>query len=786
MAPEIADSDAESDFHSPTKQMVATGNADGGADPSQVSLSRYDFDQFLDPTQRLSSISPSHANGAPTASELLAGLPSDSSEVPMGKKSRSTVSGASPVNQNQGKKRAHSELQNGIERLQHDGSAHGSTSKRTKTYAHSSKSRPALQDFDLFNLPEEPSAVSNTNTPGLAVPSAPGSGHGIFNSSTNAGPSINLLEHTLSTATHRLTTSTASMGQHESINLDFRGTNQGLDIHTNPFGSVSQTSTGHEGDMLQTDAQQTMSRQIDIAFPSIDSLLPHQTLSALFQSSPVRPSFVDPAVIMQNDGPAAEPEVSGDFPLGDATAIIPEQRTSVETLEMIAEKPQPKKRGRKPKNPRVSTESQAPGAGDDLDDFALPDLPSVSRSRQGTVDSVSQASQTSATNAPLKKRKRGKSKQVVEEADHEAPPELSPVKQPTSELNLSDEAMIGLPKENYKPRPSRSRSKRVVDEDGSQLRETEQQTPVRNLTVDYEEAAGQTPANTSAKSSTKKGRKSKVKRAKTSAAALLKKAEPMISDGEEDVVWMDTKPTPVKLDLPPDLSVLKKETETSNNNESIETNEAKPNNTSAQETGVKVTVEIPIEAKDQVVAPKKRGRKPKKVQPLPPPETIEEQDEDVEDSRPALADKSTNVAGDGRQESRYEEPKAPTMSPLSPIAARSQMSSPEKENMPTATLIITPSKSSTADKGPTTHSPIKPSGSSSGKKITYRVGLSRRQNIPSLLRKVQRDKPPPKIVVRKEKENKKKKDVDIDEGENDGSAGGEMRGADGMLVEWDD
>ena len=88
------------------------------------------------------------------------------------------------------------------------------------------------------------------------------------------------------------------------------------------------------------------------------------------------------------------------------------------------------------------------------------------------------------------------------------------------------------------------------------------------------------------------------------------------------------------------------------------------------------------------------------------------------------------------------------------------------------------------------HSPINPPNS--GKKIIYRVGLSRRQNIPSLLRKVQRDKAPPKIVVRKEKESKKKKNADK-EFEGDGEGGqeewngnGELRGADGMLIEWGD
>lgn len=45
-------------------------------------------------------------------------------------------------------------------------------------------------------------------------------------------------------------------------------------------------------------------------------------------------------------------------------------------------------------------------------------------------------------------------------------------------------------------------------------------------------------------------KKTKVKRAKTSASALLKKSEPMLSEGEDDVLWLETKPSQVKLDVP--------------------------------------------------------------------------------------------------------------------------------------------------------------------------------------------------------------------------------------------
>lgn len=799
MPAEIADSDAESDFNSPVKKTVANDNmADqvGNADPSQISLSRYDFDQFLDPTQRLSSLSPHHADGAPTASELLAGLPSGSSELQMARGLRSTDESSSAAH---GKKRAHSAFQDGFTDLSSNDTTKVSVTKRTKPYAHSSKSRGTLQDVDLFapldqvggprpgiSTGYQSSNGSGEKTSGINVDLSLGSGH--------PNTAISLLGQSLTGSTHRLSTSTASMGRYESINLDYRGAGQGLDVNANPFGSLSQISShelhhpeesDHYNNSDPNHEPQMALDTSNLMFERLDGNMPDQALSALSQSSPCRPLSVNPSNIMQNDGAMADILTEDAALHVEEVALAGAETTGpIDTNEAVPEKPAPKKRGRKPKNPRLASKSPAPGATDDVEEFVLPDLPPTNRSRQGTVDSVySQASQASTTNTSMKRRKRGKSKQVADAADQAiAAAEDSPMKQPANGLNLSDEALIGLPKDQYKPRPSRSRSKRVADEEEPPLQNRSQQTPAKDKAVEFEETKAETPSGGTTKLSAKKGRKSKVKRAKTSAAALLKRGDPMLSEGEDDVVWMDTKPAPVKLDLPPDLKVLKKETGAGENEKATEVNKTPEEVTSKEDNEMKVTVEIPAEAKDTTAGPKKRGRKPKKVQPVSESKVVEEQDDDTETSRPVLAEKSSNVPNNVQERSKDKELKAPTVSPLSSPESRAhvEFSGTEKDNPPAASGLATPSKNS-ADTGATTHSPIKPAALSSGKKIIYRVGLSRRQHIPSLLRKVQRDKPPPTIVVRKEKENKKKKNGDDDEGENRD----ELRGADGMLVEWD-
>ncbi|KIW81895.1 hypothetical protein Z517_04921 [Fonsecaea pedrosoi CBS 271.37] len=853
---EIADSDGESDLASPIKRPTAHGVAQVNPLPGLTSDFHIDFDEYL-PTQKLSSsasLRPGDFNQLDGSTDVI------------------VAQTATLFGEMKPKKRAHTALHDGLGELQHTRPSENPKVKRSKTYGAASRSRTTSHNDNLFAPPleysSEPGYSESTDRDGnAAVQTALGidtmSPHVVMpvltDTSNNSG-AIPLLERPLADPSHCMTTSMASMGQYQSINLDFRGAGQGLDVNTNPFGSLSQISfleepnqAGQENLVNLVEVVEARQTHIDES-RGIHEPWQDESLQILSELSPTRPLGTNPARITQTDGTASAngdglfqvTEITNDMPAPASTRDIPTMPMEKDSVV--------RKRGRKAKNSRLSSKSSGLDVNDDPDDVGFTILANATRSRRGTMESLSQASQTSATNGS-KKRKRRKSNHMGEEAatgDGESSPWKQPtsdmilsdeaaiglpkeaykprpsrsrskivvedetgqqttesllINQPTSELNLSDEIMIGLPKEAYKPRPSRARSKKSVDADEAVLPplavEDDHHTPAKsNNSVEQE-----TPTVSAAKPSTKKGRKSKVKRAKTSAAALLKKTDPMLSDGEEDVVWMDTKPAPVKLDLPPDLKALKKEPDVPKSEQEHglgqdgeEAKDAKSNN---------ITIEIsnPPEVKDPVVEPKKRGRKPKKLGDQQPEQTTtegkEEERESHSNSRSPLAEKPRNMrTGVSNDLVEKDLRKAPTVSPIT---------SPEPEAEPEAgkgavleeddteantgrgkKAISTPAKpkpaasASSTEKGPTKHSPINPpSFSGSGRKTIYRVGLSRRQNIPSLLRKVDRDKPPPKNVVRKEKESKKKKDMDAENEGEEGGGPGEMRGPDGMLIEWE-
>lgn len=816
MQPEIADSDAESDFDSPVKRRNAPEGNVGHASASQVSLSAYDFDQFLSPTQRLSSFSPHHTGNADDMSgdaanhlngiyEQLDGAASDNTNPLFGE--------VLPVVWST--KRRHSSIQGNSTGIEADNAEKKPKAKRSKTYGAAAKARSSTE-IDLFAPPpetsseyqnSEPARPTTTVTNEILSRSDPKSTDEVAPVSTNLGHPpgvISLLGQSLTDSTHRMTTSVASIGRYESINLDFRGSGQGLDINTNPFGSLSQVSLDQDPNPAETERFASLFRpnedqanligadQNPVVINRVPLDQPPPTLS---QSSPERPLAIDPSNIMQHDEAMLDPIDEHHSLALEVTTDLSDTTAPSDTVASTTEKPPAKKHGRKAKNSRFPSQSPAPGIAEDVEELPLPNPPPANISRQGTLDSLSQTYQPSATNTSTQKRKRGKSK-LVEEPPLAQATESSPMKQFTNELNLSDEGIIGLPKEAYKPRPSRSRSKKIDEESPMPpppAPDTNHSTPARNIAKEHPDPEEETPSIAPAKSSGKKGRKSKVKRAKTSAAALLKKADPMLSEGEEDVVWMDSKPAPVKLDLPPDLKVLKMEVEVLKEEQNEQQEDSLADVDAAHTNGGRITIEIPTvnEVKDLVTEPKKRGWKPKKGQHKSEEKVVEEaNEEDNVDSRPALAEKSINL-----QSIASRAPKAPTISPISsPEPADKQQPQAPSRDQEDPPPITTPSKPTPAlqspEKGPTKHSPINPPSISSGKKVLYRIGLSRRQNIPSLLRKVQRDKPPPKIVVRKEKESKKKKDTDggcDGDGEGEGGVGtGEMRGPDGMLIEWGD
>ncbi|EXJ78787.1 hypothetical protein A1O1_09189 [Capronia coronata CBS 617.96] len=798
---EIADSDDDSDFNSPIKSPAVPEDLVGDTTvPSQPSLSGYDFDQFLDPTQRLSDLSPSQRQPDMRFRSSISLLDGTSEPV------HSATA--------RSKKRPHSDLLEISNDFRGSSGAKESGSKKPRVYGHPARSR-TVHDIELFAgtqelSPERTRLVKDGLGQSISDPPRESNATNGSLSTDLTIPSgmLSLIGQSTTDGSHRLTTSVASMGRYESLNLDFRGSGQGLDVNANPFGSLSQVSLNEDPNSAEAERFASMFQ----ASEELQHLERKEQSSAgpdivLFEDSLFDPPqaelgqamVVDPTRLMQHDGATFDSLSEGHGPGNEATVDVAAKTLPSVAVTEESDKPQPKKRGRKPKNSRVPSQSPAPGVSEDVerDELALPNMPPPNRPRRGTLDSLSQAPQAPGNPAPVKKRKRGQSEEIPDEEEHEKlAAESPPTKQPTSELNLSDEAMIGLPKEQYKPRPSRSRSKRVIDEEDTILLppsvpEAKHDTPAKTTAADGADDKEQTPAITPAKASVKKsGRKSKVKRAKTSAAALLKKADPMLSEGEEDVVWMDTKPAPVKLDLPPDLKVLKKEADAPKEEDGQETRHDGPADTTTTNEGEsKITIEIPLaaEIKDPVAGPKKRGRKPKKVPSKEETWPADDESQDIINDRPALAEKEANVPS---MDVGDFSPKAPTVSPISVCDLQPPSASPEKENNPSAASALTTPSKPAAEKGPTKHSPINALNLSCGRKVIYRVGLSKRQHIPSLLRKVQRDKPPPKVVVRKEPKGKKDVNLDLDnDGEGEGGSGlaaGELRGADGMLIEWGD
>ncbi|RMZ84364.1 hypothetical protein DV738_g794, partial [Chaetothyriales sp. CBS 135597] len=439
-------------------------------------------------------------------------------------------------------------------------------------------------------------------------------------------------------------TTVSSYGGYQSIELNFR---DGLYQDINPFGEPTQVSLDGAGggDVLDPVQQGTL--------PPDTSDMPVR-VEAFSSPPPVAASLERP------HQPQSKRRKTDDYSRAITTSPAPPfhrpTSASVEPVATTSDHPQPKKRGRKPKS-RLA-DSAAP------DDMAPPDPPTSTRARPVTLDSSQLSHEETPSNT---KRKRMSSK-----ADTKAE-EASVSKYTSSELQADEEELIGLPKENYKPRPSRRRSKpfvveEPVDPDSPAPLLESVDVGVQNPDVEAvtEDKHTPEPKPPVAKAS-KRTKKSKVKRAKTSAAALLKKSCPMISDGEDDVIWLDEKPTTVKLDLPPDLKKLKKE------------------------------VDIESEA----------GANPVHV----------------------------DIAAVTTSELAKSQPDLPAARP---------------------------------DLGPTTHSPIAPA-SAWNSKSRFRVGLSKRQSIPSLLRKVDKTKAAPtKVGV-----------------QNGGGPGLILRDKDGNLVEWE-
>ncbi|RMZ79845.1 hypothetical protein DV737_g3252, partial [Chaetothyriales sp. CBS 132003] len=549
------------------------------------------------------------------------------------------------------------------------------------------------------------------------------------------GRAVHLLGNTSTSATAGYAAKTlSSYGGYQSIELDFR---DGLDYDVNPFGDMTQASVdgaaagdtaGHvqQAMMAPNTSEERVHAQ---ALPSPSVQLHNSRLEC-----PLEPQ----SKAGKTDGFSRATTASPAPSFRRATSA------SAEPVSNLSDNPQPKKRARTAAKSKL-TGSVGP------DGMARPDPPTSARSRPGTLDSSQPSHEETPSNTKRKRRRSG--------ADAKAD-EASASRQLTSELHPDEEEeLIGLPKENYRPRPSRRRSKPLSVQGPAD--------PDSSVAL-LEHSPEPRPPSAKSSKSCKKTRKSKVKRAKTSAAALLKKSCQMISDGEDDVIWVDDKPAAVKLELPPDLKRLKKEADT----------EAKLD-AGARILPQKATVcvEIPVPAAAMQEKP------------------IEAATSQADRSKPAWApsdpalDKAPTPeplsdAEGGRTEKQQTDENAEADD--EPTGARNWRLALASMNAKTPSLIVPASSSHPKmPRGPTSHSPIAPA-SAWNSQSRFRVGLSKRQSIPSLLRKVDKTKAAPTKVGVRVKERKVTARGGDDDDDGDGSGQGViLRDKDGNLVEWE-
>ncbi len=348
------------------------------------------------------------------------------------------------------------------------------------------------------------------------------------------------------------------------------------------------------------------------------------------------------------------------------------------------------------------------------------------------------------------------------EGQHEKESVESPAKHTSSGLHSDDDPIGDLPKEQYKPRPSRSRSKRNAEEEMPPPAPSPTKsirTPIKQPQTSQLDDTGQPdePEDTPlTKLKKEKKRKNKMKRAKTSAAALLKKSDKMLSDGEEDVMWVDTKPATVKMKLPDPLEV--KEEALNTEKVSLEDNEVGPAGAAEISVDISETEEEPHKA-----PPKKRGRKKKTVAEMPVASEIDDDSNKIINAsaeaeeaaavgdeapsnhprskastvREALREKDVNTSHTATSHSINEDTSTPQETRPSKdthTSSAGREESPEKQQPPLPPPTPQPKSNPNSDKSPIKHSPINPTGG----KVKYRVGLSRRAAIPPLLKIVRK------------------------------------------------
>ena len=688
--------------------------------------------------------------------------------------------------------------------------------KRRKTYGSTSKHQ--LHDIDY--LMDSAAAISDNGEETVS----PEFGQSIRTSKTPDSISLGLANSNSLGARRNISTSNSSMGGYQSINIDLRGTNGSLDFDANPFGTVSQVSVGDDLDAAR----------IRNFFPAQRDVL-HLPLANEHLTG------VDPAVLMHNRSPSypndtqpvssrplQKPESLGKTP---STISPPTVKTDASQESLFPDQPDapaPKKKaGRKKSKSEKSlsssiyAEGHEPGGSTELafgvQDEYLHHLTTTAK------DAAPKLIDYQVISTSTKREVQGLSKRKRSCREDEAEVNMSPTKEPSSELHLSDELVIGLPREQYKPRPSRSRSKRIADE--------EDDNQVVSITAKSEVAVEESTESmappiiekTPAATKQKGGKKTKVKRAKTT---IHRAPEPMVDDGDDDVVWMDAKPLSVDIgqlqQISPSKALELKQEDAKagskhrvlNRKKDIETmdevqkddaasihsavDEHHDNNTEEDVITVtskrrgrppKIMIEIPAmnpsqspppaaapdideahtstTSTDLPTQPKKRGRKSKKT--TKSDEIAEPVSDAKDDSAPAVGTKHSSILRDkdtnlplhppsetpslrrrrpqSDHESENEDPPlthapSPTKpkSPHSPIKDILKLS----QTSPTATSTTSGSVSATTILTTTTTT-----SSLQGGLSRYRVGLSRRTAIPSLLRIVRKEPKVASVAVKK-------------------------------------
>jgi hypothetical protein len=661
------------------------------------------------------------------------------------------------------RKRAYSEIGG-----RHDHKAPSqSRTKSTKTYIASPRRVTPTQDIDE---PLEPTNIELAEFANPFAATSPPQGNQdeediVPQAKNRLTRAVSLLCDSVSNAGHVLSMTNSSMGGYQSYNLDFRGPGSALDIDANPFGALSQVSVDasieHTAEGTRTDFLSTVPPSASPRPPGRDAISPLTDAGFGPQPTAEITTSTDPSVLL------FQPPEDLQMLISPATTIaaqksastftntsaydIGESQTEVQTTPNHTEGTtsskacdQTSKAWRQASlapTEGMTTDQQGDEEMEENEDDAigLPKeryKPRPSKSRGSTTEPERQ-SQPDEDELLAKKKSSKKCVKAVPKATEHS----SPVKLPTSELNLSDEAIIGLPKENYKPRPSRRRSRMIAEDDEATIEvdtgsvySKDPEQPMQSQQSKHSVASHTLEVAEPATPKPKKGKKAKVKRAKTSATCLLKKSEPMVSDGEDDVLWMETRPAKLKLDISAATlarEAVKEETtaekmvtvEASVSGKTVESSQeqSKP---PASARSKMVTVEIPARAEKDKTEPKRRGRKAKAV-------AINEEN----DTEPETNMHTTSIPA--------TDPPASSPPPCA-ITSTILKEKDTNKSLPPPPMPKKPSDSSSPTKAAKIiHSPINPSGG----KVLYRVGLSRRSAIPPLLKIV---KPPAKQQVEKE------------------------------------